>query len=327
MTATAGRRFGFKFGAATIAVVGSLLAAELMLQLAGAFAGLLTDRGPGEAGPEGTITLLSVGDSHTFGFPLPEEDSYPAQLEAALASRHPDLDFQVVNLGLPGLNSTFVANRLERQLFQLRPHLVMVWVGVNNMWNVAETLGWERPDRWRPLRRVLLDLKLFRLASIAWFSQTGHQYDPGLRGSWFEGERPPAGHLEKGKRLKDRSGNLAVDLERMTELAHALHTPIVFVTYPMPGAAEINATILETGGRMGVAVVDTSVILRRQLREGHGHPELIDERGGPHPSRLLYGYVVDDMLPEVEAALSAWHGIPLSSPREIAPGLSTAAED
>ena len=312
----------FKVMLVMVGLAGTLVAAELTLQVVAVVAGQLMVRDAGEVTAEGEITILSVGDSHTFGLPLPREDSYPAQLEVALATRHPELNFGVVNLGIPGLNSAFVANRLERQMFQLRPQLVIVWVGVNNMWNVAETLGWERPDRWLPLRKALLNFKLFRFASIVWFGQTGHQYNADARGGWFEGELPPQGHLEEGKKLKDPTGSLGPDLERMASLAHALETPIAFVTYPMDGATEINRTILATGGALGVAVIDTSASLERSLEAGHLRPELIDERAGPHPSRLLYGYIVEDMVPEVEAALSAWHGIDFEASRASAGGRS-----
>jgi hypothetical protein len=301
------------------------VAAELTLQLAAAAAGRLAPRESAAPGATDAVTILSVGDSHTYGLPLPEEDAYPAQLQAALASRHPDLDFRVVNLGIAGLNSTFVANRLERQMFQLRPHLVIVWVGVNNMWNVAETLGWERPDAWRPVRAALMGLRLFRLASMVWFSQTGHQYAPEGREGWFKGELPPSGRLEAGKRLKDPTGSLAPDLERMVRLARGLETPILFVTYPLSGAVEINQTIESAAGRLGVAVIDTSRSLRRALEAGHGRAELIDERAGSHPSPLLYGYVVQDMVGEVEASLRAWHGFP--APTRPGRGSSTPGSD
>lgn len=309
------RRLGYRLALAGVALVGSLVAAELTLQVLAAVAARTVDRGQ-EAwiGEEG-ITVLSLGDSHTFGLPLPAEESYPAQLEAALRRHHPEFEFQVVNLGIPGANSSFVANRLERQMFQLRPDLVIVWVGVNNIWNVAETRAWQRPDRWLPLRQALLNAKLFRFASILWFSATGHQYDPAERGGWFDGERRPSGHLGKGKRLKDPSGSLAPDLRRMVELARSLETPMIFVTYPLAGAEEINRTIRVTGGQLGVAVIDSSASLERAFRAGHLRPELIDERSGPHPSALLYRYLVEDMLAEVEAELAAWHGIEWAEPR------------
>ncbi len=317
----------FKWLLAVVALVGSLLAAELALQIAAAVAGRWAIRAAGDVSAPETITVLGVGDSHTFGFPLPAEDSYPAQLEAGLAARHPEHDFRVINLGIPGLNSTFVANRLEGQMFQLRPHLVIVWVGINNMWNAAEALSEEDADAWRPVREALLGVRLFRLASIAWFSQTGHQYDVEGRGGWFKGERPPSEQLEEGEDIIDSWGRLGPDLERMIDLAHSLDTPIVFVTYPLDGAAAINRTIRKAAGQGGVAVIDTRRSLVRGVEAGHRRPELIDERAGPHPTRLLYGYVVEDMLPEVEAALSTWHGLPVRAAAGPPPSASARGGD
>ena len=34
---------------------------------------------------------------------------------------------------------------------------------------------------------------------------------------------------------------------------------------------------------------------------------LVDERAGPHPSKLLYAYVVESMLPVLDAVLGAWY--------------------
>jgi hypothetical protein len=50
---------------------------------------------------------------------------------------------------------------------------------------------------------------------------------------------------------------------------------------------------------------------------------LIDERAGPHPSRLLYAYVVEDMVPAVESALAAWHGFAMAN----SPGIRGALPD
>jgi len=295
-------------------VVGLVLA-EIGLQFVGFAARHIMAREASGGADAAVVTILCVGDSHTYGLPLPEDESYPAQLEVALRALHPEQPFRVVNLGVPSLNSTFVANRLERQIFQLEPQLVIVWVGVNNLWNVVETRQWERPDRWRALRRVLMHLRLFRLASIAWFNSTGHQYDPGARGGWFEGELQPSGRLPHGAAAPDPAPGLARDLERMTELTRSLEVPILFVGYPMFGQQPISEIIHVTGARLGVGVVDSATAMRRALAEGHGIEALIDRRAGPHPSGLLYGYVVQAMLPMVEDTLAAWHGLAPSSPK------------
>jgi lysophospholipase L1-like esterase len=288
-----------------------LLLAEGALQLGGLVAQQLGTRASAEADQRGAIRVLCVGDSHTYGLPLPEPESYPAQLEAALAARHPTLRFEVVNLGIPGLNSAFVANRLERQLHQLQPDLVIVWVGINNLWNVVERGRQESGDPWLPVRAALMKVRLFRLASIAWYNATGHQYDPALRGGWHAGEASPSGRLPPDVDMPNPAPGLAHDLARISELTSSLETPVLFVTYPLKASEGINRVIERAGGRLGVDVIDTRGELARAIADGHPRAELIDRRSGPHPSRVLYRYIVDAMLPVVESTLAAWHGYPL----------------
>ena len=259
---------------------------------------------------EGAIRILCVGDSHTFGLPLPEEESYPAQLGEALARRHPGIEIEVINLGIPSLNSAFVANRLEEQMHQIQPQLVIVWVGINNLWNVVEMGSLLPGDPWWSVREVLHASRLFRLASIVWFNAQGHQYDPTQRGGWWEGEVMPSGRLPKGApRVNPRPGLLR-DFGRMAKLARALDTPILFVAYPFPGQRSISRLILEAGARSGVGVIETAPAMARARAAGYSRADLIDERSGPHPSGVLYGYVVEAMLPDVEQTLSAWYGLP-----------------
>ena len=60
------------------------------------------------------VKILVVGDSHAAGAGVPKEENLPSQLARLLSQRHPDRAFRVFNLGLPGVNSPWVANRLER---------------------------------------------------------------------------------------------------------------------------------------------------------------------------------------------------------------------
>lgn len=300
-----------------LALLAGLLAAELMLQLAGLVVRATSSRASGVAADAQAITVLCVGDSHTYGLPLPVEQSYPAQLERALALRHPGRRFQVVNLGIPGLNSAYAANRLERQMLQLDPALVIVWVGINNQWNVAETEVWqaEGPDRWQSLRRVLMRSKLFRLASIAWFTQSGHQYDPEQRGGWFEGEIAPSARAAGAAPSDIRTPpGLAFDLARMLDTTRSLGVPIFFVSYPLPKQEPVNRAIRLAGEQLGVPVVESARARERAQADGHTIDELIDLSAGPHPSGLLYRYVVERMLPLVDGLLEAWHGLELSAP-------------
>lgn len=297
-----------------LVVLGSLIAGEAFLQLASVAARSWVEGRGGKVGAEGTLRILCVGDSHTFGLPLPEEESYPAQLAEALSRRHPGIEVEVVNLGIPSLNSSFVANRLEEQMHQIQPQLVIVWVGINNLWNVVETGSRSPGDPWWSLREFMHQSRLFRLASIVWASNQGHQYDPEQRGGWWEGEAMPSGRLPKGApRINPRPGVLR-DFGRMASIARALDTPILFVAYPFSGQQMISRFILEAGARSGVGVIRTAPAMARARADGFHRADLIDERSGPHPSGILYGYVVEAMLPWVERTLALRSGPSLDKP-------------
>ena len=286
-----------------------LVSAELLLQAAGLLARSVGLRGSLEdavdsAGAREAATILCVGDSHTYGLPLPQEQSYPAQLEVALVERHPGRAFQVVNLGIPGMNSSYAANRLERQMLQLRPRMVIVWVGINNQWNVVETDEAEVPGFLDDARRVLLRSRLVRLASIAWYTRTSHQYDPERHGGWYEGEMPPSSRRPAGTEASAHPApGLSGDLSRMAETAHSFDTPILFITYPMRKQKPVNRLIEQAAFESGVDVIDGNRAFERAVADGHAIRELIDLSAGPHPTALLYRYIVESLVPVVDAAV------------------------
>jgi len=292
-----GRRFS-RLWLVLIAVVGSLVAMELTLQVA-SFAVARFGSQRALAGGAGAV-VLCVGDSHTFGLPLPEEESYPSQLQVALDARHGEGTFRVVNLGIPSVNSDWVLNRLERQIVQLDPVVLIVWVGINNLWNAVE-LDMTNEATAPVWRRALRASKLARLASIAFYSRSGHQYDTETRGGWFEGEAPPSGVAKGRPRLPNPGVGLERDLVAMSDLARSYDVPIAFIGYPLDHQRPINRAIARAAKRSGAPFVDTTRDLARARRDGHAPEALIDERAGPHPSKILYGYVVDTLLPIVEA--------------------------
>jgi lysophospholipase L1-like esterase len=75
---------------------------------------------------DNTFRIVALGDSFTWGFGVTEEEAFPALLERSLAHRHPDLDLQVLNAGVPGYGTIealrFFASRLEL----LDPDLVVL---------------------------------------------------------------------------------------------------------------------------------------------------------------------------------------------------------
>jgi acyl-CoA thioesterase I len=76
-----------------------------------------------------TYKIVAFGDSLTAGYNLPQNESYPAQLEAKLASA--DFSVQVINSGVSGETSR---GNLERAEFirSQNPNIVLLGIGGND---------------------------------------------------------------------------------------------------------------------------------------------------------------------------------------------------
>jgi len=78
--------------------------------------------------------LACLGDSFTFGFGVPEEETYPAVLQRILAASPapPGRRYEVLNLGVVGYNTRDEAVVLERKALPLHPSLVVVGYVLND---------------------------------------------------------------------------------------------------------------------------------------------------------------------------------------------------
>lgn len=82
--------------------------------------------------PDGVVRIIAVGDSCTFseGF---WRYAYPSILERYLNASAGRKRFEVINAGIEGYNSTFARARIEQELIGYRPHLVLLYVGWNDL--------------------------------------------------------------------------------------------------------------------------------------------------------------------------------------------------
>jgi lysophospholipase L1-like esterase len=265
-----------------------------------------------ERGPSRESTrILSVGDSHTFGAGVERHQAYPAQLEVVLEERHPGRAFEVWNLGVPGVNTAYVAKRLEAQVVALEPDLVIVWVGTNNMWNTLEVGEGGAAGGVASLHRALLNLKLYRLGVVLWHTREGAFEPLGTIDS-------PDAQREERKRAyrdwiaegKERSSekveqSLSDDIRRMVAIARAMEVPIIFTTYPQRRQELPVSEIIERmANELDVPVVVTAHDRQRALDDGLRDLNLFVFSAGPHPSPKLYRYIVESMVPHVETALA-----------------------
>ena len=79
------------------------------------------------------VRIVTLGASSTFGYHAPDDETYPMHLERYL-NRHCDapLRFEVLNLGIPHLNSREVAALFLEEGIPLQPDIATLYLGAND---------------------------------------------------------------------------------------------------------------------------------------------------------------------------------------------------
>lgn len=106
--------------------------------------------------PAGTVRIVLLGGSTTFGWGVPDDQSIDAHLRALLPARLPGRRVEVINAALDGYDSWQLLERVRGDVLALDPDLLVVNEGVNDVRSAPledlvdadpRTLMWEIPLR------------------------------------------------------------------------------------------------------------------------------------------------------------------------------------
>ena len=107
--------------------------------------------------PPSVFRVLCLGDSVTFGWGIPSEDTFPKQLERSLNREETGPRFEVVNAGVGGYNAVQEAALYRTQLAGYETDLVLLFYTVNDASTPLPVLEHTPVDphgRWRNLKSV-----------------------------------------------------------------------------------------------------------------------------------------------------------------------------
>lgn len=86
--------------------------------------------------PEGTVRIVTLGDSFTEGWGVEEAETYPRRLEALLRTKDPAHAYDVINLGVPGACTRDYLYHLREVGLQYKPDVVLVGLMANDVHNI-----------------------------------------------------------------------------------------------------------------------------------------------------------------------------------------------
>lgn len=288
----------------------ALATVEALFRVASLF---VSDRS-GAWAPGAKVRILAVGDSHTYGGGLAEEESYPARLQVELDRRSPGR-YSTLNLGVPGLGTGQVRERLPVWVRRYEPDVVLVWCGVNDAWNLtgARQSGglspWvdallSRSKAYRFLAVWSHDRKLEKAALAAGKPATrvmlsvDRPFDPRARKL-----ATMPGVTEKIQNTDVRDFSADADMEErayrdytaMIQWARSHGIRIVFLAYPTEvGAfARANAAVRQATAEYGVPLVETKSAVQRVPEEERKFLWAL------HPNAAMYREIARDVAEKV----------------------------
>jgi lysophospholipase L1-like esterase len=130
--ATRARRIAANVAAVAFGLVVGLALVEVGLQIGAAYIRVRVPAANARwASERGRVVCL--GDSNVYGLWMERDRTYPHALETIWNAAVPGHPVEVLNLGFPGLNSSKLRHNFRGLLMSLRPSLVLVLVGSNDI--------------------------------------------------------------------------------------------------------------------------------------------------------------------------------------------------
>jgi len=178
--------------------------------------------------PAGTFRIMLFGGSTTHGWGVNDNQTIDAYMREQLGDRYPGRAFDVVNFAFDGYDSYQIVERLRSDGLALRPDLVIVNAGINDVRN-ARIQDLQDPDpraqifKPEPGSEQTLGARLSRVSYLARLFRF-------LKLSAGREDRRAAGDpiLPNAAAAKYYERNL----RRVVSLVHAHRIPILFSTSP-----------------------------------------------------------------------------------------------
>ena len=225
------------------------------------------------------LRLLVGGGSATFGWPVSDQETFPAVLSELLHHDPQLTPVEVVNVGLCGLSTDHLIHLFPRELLPLMPDVLLLYIGFND-WQTVKLIT--QPTGIERLRNMLMRYSLVFVSATEKLQlvRTGKirdvAYDVRIK--------------ELAKRTLDdevKWTSYRANLERIIAMCQAKDVQLIFATEVVnlqpsaeaetvwhdaelwsPVYARGRAELSEVAGRHGIPVIDTAAVFDRMNRAG-----------------------------------------------------------
>ncbi len=97
--------------------------------------------------------IVFLGDSITQAGAGPK--GYVTVVREAITGHHPDLGVEVIGAGISGNRVPDLEKRLEKDVLSKKPTLVVIYIGINDVWHSKNGRGTSKEDYQAGLKRII----------------------------------------------------------------------------------------------------------------------------------------------------------------------------
>lgn len=101
--------------------------------------------------------IVFLGDSITQAGAGPS--GYVTLVREALAKEHADLNLEVIGAGISGNRVPNLESRLERDVLSKKPTIVVIYIGINDVWHSKSGRGTSKEDYEAGLNRIIKQIQ------------------------------------------------------------------------------------------------------------------------------------------------------------------------
>ncbi len=222
--------------------------------------------------PIGTIRIVCIGDSRTFGWGLSEEETYPSQLEKFLGRKTAGQKIEVINAGVNAWTYPQMTAFLRERVLKWQPDVVIL--GDGNLWTQFSEKN--DPAFVRSfLRRVRLKNFLRHFALYHYVVETKLQEFYAHHRTKFIPVEPQQDDMFKEEQQKDPDAFFRESIEQFCLTARTNRVvPIILYLPPKEALTTTNnrfAGVLrakqQASARLNVPLVDMTEVLRSQAKD------------------------------------------------------------
>jgi lysophospholipase L1-like esterase len=256
-------------------------------------------------GNSNAFKILCLGDSSTYGQGSSDAGkfSYPSQLQKLLDENGLCSKFEVINLGLPGINSSKILNGLEKNILTYRPDMVIVMAGINDPWSLEDSNIIKFYNA-TPLRRRFLKLELalnklhlYRFLRLVLISKVFTPHTKFITPSWvpFDEKKGFAFSANDPERSQALYYCLNYNITEMARIAADRHITILFMNYHNGGWGHPEIALDKVYARLNIPIIDNYTTFIKAQKDG------LNVRGsdGWHPNDFGYSLIAKNVYDRI----------------------------